>query len=341
MFAVWLAIASLTRQPSRIWPVNASMALAAKHAMGWRNWVKPHTAASSWDQVPAVEKVRLGMTAVKDSAAMAQACAGCHVGRLLMRMALCRFATSITTCWLQAIHDLTSNLPPSWPTFLPIGNRLPGAPMRCCPASAKPWAVGQVESARAALGLLADRVTRAANGASTGTWPEFAEYACSSCHHDLTSSSVRLRQPNTTGSPGRISWGSWFLSVPEQILANDAAEVSSLAALRKHLERPYPSLPATAKLVDGAATALARMEGRLMALPDEKLASQSLEKLRSLKSPANLCCWDSAEQRSLSRLFWKEPVLQNGIPKWLERGTITCLLPLKKRFLEGWHSRKA
>ncbi len=261
-----------------------------------RNWLERHTAAAVWDKLPASEKLQFGMTNVKDPAAMSQVCVGCHVGAPADENAKLPLR-DVDHDLLAAGHPrlnfefatFMANLPPHW-------KQAAGSPDARRRESAKPWAVGQLTSARAALALLADRATRAA----TATWPEFAEYDCSSCHHALTSPSARRHQPGTAALLGRSSWGNWFLSMPEQILADDANEINAFAALRKHMERPYPPLAATARLVQDAAKALSRMQDRFDRLSDDKVASRAIDKLQTLKPPANLCCWELAEQRSLS-----------------------------------------
>jgi hypothetical protein len=261
-----------------------------------RRWLEPHTAAAVWDKLPASEKLQFGMTNVKDPAAISQVCVGCHVGAPADENAKLPLR-DVDHDLLAAGHPrlnfefatFMANLPPHW-------KQVAGSSDARRREGAKPWAIGQLTSARAALALLADRAMRAA----TATWPEFAEYDCSSCHHNLTSPSARLRQPGAPGLLGRSAWDTWFLSMPEQVLADDANELNVLAALRKHMERPYPPLPATAKLVDDATKALSRMHDRFNGLSDDKVASRALDKLKTLKPPANLCCWELAEQRSLS-----------------------------------------
>ena len=50
--------------------------------------------------------------------------------------------------------------------------------------AAKAWLVGRTAHAEAACKLLASRATRSASDPRT-PWPEFAEYNCAACHHNL------------------------------------------------------------------------------------------------------------------------------------------------------------
>ena len=91
---------------------------------------------------------------------------------------------------------------------------------------ARLWLAGQIESSRAALDLLNQRLT-----SSHGIWPEFAEYDCESCHHPITASRPR---------PGVPLWGSWHFSpriVDASLAAGWNGEVlqRQLATLRSNL----------------------------------------------------------------------------------------------------------
>src|SRR5205823_4821454 len=78
------------------------------------------------------------------------------------------------------------------------------------------WAAGQLVSAEAALNLLAER----ADEEKKHPWPEFAEYDCFACHHDLKAkSSHQQRYLEQAGNkkPGELVWGDWYLSVPKAL----------------------------------------------------------------------------------------------------------------------------
>src|SRR5262249_60064558 len=52
-----------------------------------------------------------------------------------------------------------------------------------------------------------------------GAWPEFAEYDCYACHHDLKVSSWRQKRdldlPGSGPRPaGSSPWGTWYFSMP-------------------------------------------------------------------------------------------------------------------------------
>jgi hypothetical protein len=70
------------------------------------------------------------------------------------------------------------------------------------------WAAGQTASVKAALTLLASRADRAQ------AWPEFSEYDCFACHHDLQQSSWRRdRGFAQAGNRVVLPWGVWHFAV--------------------------------------------------------------------------------------------------------------------------------
>jgi hypothetical protein len=270
-----------------------------------RSWVEPHTAADSWTRLPADGKKRLGMADVKDTAALARTCVGCHVGAP---------ADSATRTGLRDVnHDLIAaghprldfefatfmaNLPPHWKQAAdgPEWERRFGA---------EAWRIGQLTSARAALTLLRDRISRASAPEHNGVWPEFAEYDCAGCHHALTTPSARQRGPSASRLPGRNSWSAWYRAMPERLLAQGSEDAKAFATLANLLEQPFPSLTAARELVAGALTSLDRIEAGTSRVPDQKLTADLLERLGRLTPARDPCSWELAEQMSLTAAWLK------------------------------------
>jgi hypothetical protein len=67
------------------------------------------------------------------------------------------------------------------------------------------WALGQAAASQAAVGQLADRAESGAN------WPEFAEWACAACHHDLRNDpAIQAELAERGNLSGRfIPWDTW------------------------------------------------------------------------------------------------------------------------------------
>src|SRR5207302_5872390 len=75
-------------------------------------------------------------------------------------------------------------------------------------ADARNWAVGQAVVAEMALELLADRACQAARPR-----PEFADYACFSCHRDLPVGTLSVNRT----PPGRLRFGTWHLALTPRL----------------------------------------------------------------------------------------------------------------------------
>src|SRR5262245_20246109 len=145
-----------------------------------RGWLGAHT-QSTWRGFTPEEKHKHGMAPVRSTADLAKTCVGCHVGappdkdkQLPLR--------DINHDLIAAGHPrlkfeldvYLDNLPPHW-------NQAANRKRDGAAAHVRAWAHGQAASAQAALELLAFRAAEK-NGRP---WPEFAEYDCFACHHDL------------------------------------------------------------------------------------------------------------------------------------------------------------
>ncbi len=109
---------------------------------------------------------------------------------------------------------------------------------------ARNWVLGQLLCARAALELL---LARAADPRRQANWPEFAEYDCTACHHDLTNPSRRqLRSLQLAGRrrAGELVWGTWYYPLLPALARNVAGAppglLPALAELDRLMRLRYP-----------------------------------------------------------------------------------------------------
>ena len=86
------------------------------------------------------------------------------------------------------------------------------------------WVVGRTSGAAAAFQLLADRATR------TG-WPEFAEFDCYSCHHDLS----RGHAAANVRSNGNLQWNEPSLLTAVCGITGSPNAQTSLVELRRSM----------------------------------------------------------------------------------------------------------
>ena len=125
---------------------------------------------------------RNGMADTKTLPGRARACVGCHVGTP---------ESNVDHDLIAAGHPVLrfefatyyANLPPHWD----IKKSKVGDPRDF---EARAWATGQLVAASSAMELLAHR----ADPVTGKTWPEFAEFDCFACHHDLQPSSWRQKK---------------------------------------------------------------------------------------------------------------------------------------------------
>lgn len=83
------------------------------------------------------------------------------------------------------------------------------------------WRTGKWIAARVRLELLRDRAQRQAKlGGLSDTapfdWPEFTEWSCTSCHHQLLPNAWRQAAPKI----GRATWDDWYTPPLEKMLRN-------------------------------------------------------------------------------------------------------------------------
>ena len=90
------------------------------------------------------------------------------------------------------------------------------------------WALGQVIGAQKELELLSVRAADLKR-----PWPEFAEYDCFACHHDLKSKSWRTEAGYPNRRPGTPDWAVWFRALLP--LALQASGVSDASQIEQHL----------------------------------------------------------------------------------------------------------
>ena len=197
-------------------------------------WLAAHVGAG-WQQMSAEDKAAHGFRNTKDLTVRAKTCTDCHVGGGRA----------------DVNHDLyAAGHPPlqyEYSSFLaryrPYQHWSEADDRRRDPAyEADAWAVGQVVTTRAALRLLAVRAD------ARHPWPEFAEYDCSSCHHDIGRQGFASVSRDRPGSP---RW-SWFVSLAPLLPQPPPAE--RVRQLRDLMERrdpdPVPVVAGAAALAD-------------------------------------------------------------------------------------------
>ena len=215
-------------------------------------WRTEHYLAG-WQQQSDEEKQRLGMNPTRNLLARAEMCTGCHVGS---------GDRDVNHDLIAAGHPRLNFEYSAYLAILPKHWDVRAEKRRYPDLEARAWVIGQVTSARAALELLAYRADAdrpAAKGLSKA-WPEFAEYNCFACHHDLQGKSWRQERRYPGRRPGAFAWGTWYFALLPQTLAThqfreQVQVAAALQQLRTEMQQPLPNNTQVA----GQARELARM----------------------------------------------------------------------------------
>jgi Cytochrome c554 and c-prime len=195
-------------------------------AGGWLAQHHTNSWLSSNDMRP---KAAAGMTATKDLRVRAEVCVACHVGKGDIEVNHDLIAAGHPRLYFEyaAYH---AKLPKHWSEEKDMKGRPD--------IEARAWAIGQAVSAKAALELLAYR----AEPKNMMPWPEFAEYDCFACHHDLKAQSWRQARGYGSATPGALPWGTWYFSMLGQALDTPGPKdvADELSLLRAEMKKPYP-----------------------------------------------------------------------------------------------------
>jgi hypothetical protein len=224
-------------------------------------WRAPHTNPTAWAETKARlgfdgVKRQYGMVVMEDLAHRAQVCAGCHVGAGADN-ALGLPVRDVNHDLIAAGHPrlnfefgaFLANMPKHW--LEPHEKRKDEKAGQVF--DAKVWAVGQAATAMAALELLEHRAQ-----ATDQPWPEFTEYDCFACHHDLSQPSWRQSKAHYGQRlPGSLPWGTWLASMPRALAAQPPFQapevVKALEELERFMATPYPDRQGVARLAQQAA----------------------------------------------------------------------------------------
>ena len=235
-------------------PIEDGISCEACHgpASGWRDG---HT-DPSWTHADSLARglVDLGQPAVR-----ARACIGCHQGDARRTVDHELIAAGHPVLVFE-LDNYSAEMPPHW-------KRGGGDGVRA-------WAVGQAVAFREGLAQLAGK-------ARSERWPEFAELACTSCHHSLAAGRWR----NAAGYPGRVRpglppWSPARWAALRHLVAAAApaerqgldAQVARLAAAVQPLNRPAE----VAGIAEGLSQALDRVVPALAAASWDEARVRSL-----------------------------------------------------------------
>ncbi|MDA1049619.1 MAG: multiheme c-type cytochrome [Planctomycetota bacterium] len=243
-----------------------------------QQWIGPHV-TQSWAGIKqAGDASALGFINTEDITIRAQTCAACHVGSP---------GREVNHDLIAAGHPVLKFELTAYHAMLPKHWRDREERKSNPKLEIELWRAGQIACGAAAIDLLKWRAERAANEPAEAVWPEFAEYDCFACHHDLVHPSWRQQISTSKGVLGMPAWGSWYFSR----LKDSAGE--SLQPLAVQMQRGFRPDP---KLVAEIASAV-------------RLVTPELDAAIGL--PAN---WDDATQQYLALVAAEQTQRDAGKP---------------------------
>ena len=269
-------------------------------------WLTPHK-RKDWKSRPAAEKIRLGFANLADVLTRAKLCNECHVGGPERDVSHTLIAAGHPRLFFE-FSTFHSNWPKHWPRKTdevkhPVAGAKPDPPSSLF--EAKLWAVGQVITAQSSLRLLHHRATKAQ------AWPEFAEWNCYACHHDLAPASLWKSPVPERTLRNSFGWNSWPYAMLEPLAKQThgldwqglKSPISGILKLRPRFTKPLPPADIIAAEAELAAKSLQAWAEQLNQTESAQklLAPSSLGALRQTlisKEAQQLIDrdWDSATQ---------------------------------------------
>jgi hypothetical protein len=233
------------------------------------------------------ELYNLGMTNTKDVAMRGKVCAKCHVGwqesdvnhdLIAAGHPRLRFEYGAYRANYPARHWKVENDRANYLDF-----------------EARAWLVGQVISAKAAVDLLRYR----ADPDHNKPWPEFAEYGCFGCHHDLQDEAWRRKR-----GAGVLPWGTWYFALRAQVAGELTSvrpdDLAAFQSLQKTMAGNYPNRATVLKQAANVSQILDRWaDGVGRESRSEKALQAMLATLVKDSGEREQLEWDEAAQRYL------------------------------------------
>jgi Cytochrome c554 and c-prime len=247
-------------------------------------------------------KERFGMRPTKNLGVRSQVCADCHVGSP---------ERAVTHDLIAAGHPALRYEFSLYLSVYPKHWSETADKARIPDLEARAWRIGQLTSAKVSLEMLWHRAA-AVEQTSPGIrppWPEFAEYDCLSCHHDLQAKTERpfrgfAEQRRTLNSP---LWATWYTSLLPRALEGSydgPVALRLVDKVREEMQKPAPNANKVAVLSRTAAAGLGRLAESWSRQPQALMQANEMETLlgRIARDDDRVAAsgWDGAAQAYLA-----------------------------------------
>jgi len=194
-----------------------------------QSWINAHT-LEGWSTKNVSEKSAMGLQDLSRHNVRVQTCVQCHLGSPGREVNHDLIAAGHPRLVFEYSSHL-ARLPKHWQEDMH-----PDFHKDC-------WTIGQVETATSSLKLLSRRSQAAVrsfdstdnmNAHLLSSWPEFSEYNCHNCHHDLQTDWYQKTNDAVFANP---AWGTW--AFPRHLEFDALA--TDLAIARKEMENAVPN----------------------------------------------------------------------------------------------------
>ncbi len=288
-------------------------------------WLGEHY-TNAWQVLTPAEKESRGFHDLKDLVKRGRVCADCHIGR---------GDNDVNHDLIAAGHprmnfelgSFIATMPPHWDVAKEKRERPD--------LEARLWAVGQLVSAEQALQLLAHRAE-----ARDKPWPEFAEYDCFACHHDLQADSPRQRR-GFVGVPGALPWNIWYTAMLPRAEIFVGSEPVSLEALRREMQKPLPDRAKVTAAARNLALQLGAEAGKAARGKtfDIALLRTTFSNVARDERELHGATWDGAAQSYLA-LAALHHAMTDLDPAWREPAVRSAIVEMREdlRFPRGFDS---
>ncbi|MCA9119542.1 MAG: hypothetical protein H6822_11275 [Planctomycetaceae bacterium] len=265
-------------------------------------WIGPHVTAE-WPRLKqSGEAITMGFIATEDRTVRAETCVACHVGSP---------GREVNHDLIAAGHPALKFELTAYYAMLPKHWRDTDERRGNPQLEVELWQAGQVACAKAAVELLKWRATRAADEDTDAIWPEFAEYDCYACHHDLVHPSWRQTSDAGSAPLGMAEWGSWYFNRMRQVSR------SSLEPVETAMQSGFRPEPAAV----------------IAACSSVRFAAPGIQD--AVRVPKN---WDDATQQYLALVAWEQAQRDAGKPNATRLTTSITNLRQQLAFPEGHDS---
>ncbi len=252
-------------------------------------WLTDHYTAE-WRGKSAAQKEAEGMCNTKDLRLRAELCVRCHVGRGDIDVNHDLIAAGHPRLAFE-FGAFLANMPKHWSEETDKAGRRD--------FEARAWAIGQAVSAKAALKLLAHR----ADVKNKRPWPEFAEYDCFACHHDLKAQNWRRERKERKELPGTLPWGSWYFPMLPDALGGEAPKelMDELSSLREAMQLFGPDQQDVMARAQSVSAKLRPWPEKLARQEHDRAAlDKALKRIAADDRRVSEASWDGAAQLYLA-----------------------------------------